>query len=126
MSNNDSGNGPVDEPSGVALLRRANKAVGVVEQAVLAALLLTLITAAILQAIYGNLLNRELGWSDEVIRYSVYYIAMISAAFAAGRQRMISMDILTRVMTARQKGLVWGTLKNDPALAVDKTEMENG
>ncbi len=69
-------------------------------------------------------LGEDAGWLDGMKQYK-----FMRACF--GMVVCTAIGIVTALLTtpepaARQKGLVWGTLKNDPALAVEKTEMENG
>ena len=94
---------PRNEPAPVPALRVFDRALGIAEQAVLCGLLIALIGTAVYSAIMGNLFNKSVDWSQEVIRYSVFFIAMIGAALAGQRQRMITMDIVTRMLTDRTR-----------------------
>lgn len=93
-------------PPLVQLLRRINGAVGFLEQVALAVLLLVLIGVGTTQALTDQIANKTFAWSAEVIRYTVFYIAMFGAALASQQLRMISMDVLTRLFGPRGKAVL--------------------
>ena len=96
---------PADEPAPVGLLRRLDAGIGLVEQIALCGFLVALIGSGLVSAIAGNVFSTSVSWTAEVIRYSVFYIAMIGAALCAQKARMMSMDVLTRLMTSKQKAM---------------------
>lgn len=96
---------PRDEPAPVGLLRKLDAGIGLLEQIALCGFLLALIGSGLVSAIAGNVFAKSIDWTAEVIRYSVFYIAMIGAALCAQKARMMSMDVLTRLMTSRQKAV---------------------
>ena len=82
----------------VRAIRRFDNAVGLLEQAALAVFLLVLIGIGVTQAVtikFGTGLGV---WSFEVLRYSVFFIAMTGAALSAHTGQLIAMDFVTRML----------------------------
>jgi TRAP-type C4-dicarboxylate transport system permease small subunit len=94
---------PRGEPAPIGALRAVDGAIGLVEQVALCGFVLSLIVAGLTSAVAGNVFNTGVGWTAEVIQYSVFWIAMIGAALCAQKARMMAMDVLTRLMTPAQK-----------------------
>ncbi len=94
---------PPNEPFPVGHIRKVDAAIGLAEQVMLCLLLVGLVVSALISAVYGNFLNESIGWTAEVIRYAVFYIAMIGAALCAQKARMMAMDVVTRFMNPLQK-----------------------
>lgn len=92
-----------NEPGPVLLIRRLDNAVGLLEQALLALFLLVLVGIGVTQAIAVKL-GVGLGvWSFEVLRYSVFFIAMTGAALSAHTGQLIAMDFVTRLLQRRAR-----------------------
>lgn len=92
-----------DMPAVVRVLQRADNAVGVLEQALLALFLATLIATGATQAIAIRL-DIVLGyWTGDVIRYSVFFTAMAGAALSAHTGQLIAMDFVTRMLSPRPR-----------------------
>ena len=91
------------EPTSVLALRRLDNIIGLAEQALLALFLLVLIGIGVAQAITIKL-GTGLGvWSFEVLRYSVFFIAMTGAALSAQTGQLIAMDFVTRMLEQSQR-----------------------
>lgn len=86
-----------DAPPLARALVRCDKALGLVEQATLAALLLTIVTVAVATVV------TPLPWADELIRYGVFAMAMLGGAFATHHQRLMSVDVLSRKLSPRAR-----------------------
>ncbi len=69
-----------------------------VESSVLVALLLTLIGLGLAQIILRNLFGTALPWADGAMRAIVLWLAMLSAAMAAGHLKHIRIDVLERLL----------------------------
>jgi TRAP-type C4-dicarboxylate transport system permease small subunit len=91
------------EPGVVRGLRVIDKAFGLVEAAIVAVFLATLIGVGAYQAISRNFFNSNPDWVDPIIRSSVFLIGMVGAAMAAQSDRMINIDILSRFFPLRAK-----------------------
>jgi TRAP-type C4-dicarboxylate transport system permease small subunit len=92
---------PRDEPAAAGSLRRLNDLIGTLEIAVLAALVAILVVGAVYQVFVDWLFERRETWPYELIRYSVFAVAMTGAALAAQRQGMFHMDLVTRMFPPR-------------------------
>jgi len=100
---NDPGEHPEDElprpePDDIAMIRAVDRAVGVVEVALLCLFLATLIGVAVFNFIANHLLDHNPTWTDELIRYSVFFTAWTGAALAAQTDQLLNMDVITRLV----------------------------
>lgn len=91
------------EPSAAYQLRRLDNAIGLAEAVLLCLFVAALISVAAFQAITGNLFGKTYSGTNEIIRYSVFCIAMTGSALAAQRKRLISMDIFSRLLSAKAR-----------------------
>lgn len=89
-------------PGSVRMLRAIDKALGTFEHALLVVLLLVLIGVGAGQAI-ATKLGTSWAWSFELIRYSVFFIAMTGAALSAHTEQLIAMDFVTRLVKPRRR-----------------------
>lgn len=89
-----------DEPSSVRALRAIDDALGMLEHVLLAVFLAVLIAVGTGQAI-ATKLGSSWAWSFEIIRYSVFFIAMTGAALSAKTEQLIAMDFVTRLLSPR-------------------------
>ena len=85
------------EPRLVLILRNIDQALGWVEQMLLALFLVMLVGVGVLQAI-ATKAGHNFIWSFEVIRFSVFFIAMTGAALSAQTERLISLDLIPRLL----------------------------
>jgi TRAP-type C4-dicarboxylate transport system permease small subunit len=92
--------GSVHEPGPVRALRAIDNALGTMEHALLVVLLLVLIGVGAGQAI-ATKLGTSWAWSFEIIRYTVFFIAMTGAALSAHTEQLIAMDFVTRMISPR-------------------------
>jgi TRAP-type C4-dicarboxylate transport system permease small subunit len=90
-----------EPPPGVTVLRTIDGAIGVVEHAIVAFTLGALILVGAASAVASNFFQHSIVWSFEAIRYSVFFIAMFGAALAAQSGKLISMDIVSRLVRPR-------------------------
>jgi TRAP-type C4-dicarboxylate transport system permease small subunit len=90
------------DPGAIRTLRAIDNALGTFEHALLAALLLMLIGVGAGQAI-ATKLGASWAWSFEIIRYSVFFIAMTGAALSAHTEQLIAMDFVTRMISPRTR-----------------------
>jgi len=89
------------QPAWVETLLKVDRGVGTVEHVLLVLFLGTLIAMGAYQAIGRNFFNQSSVWSFEVLRYSVFFIAMTGAALSAQSKQIIRMDVLTRALSPR-------------------------
>lgn len=89
-----------DAPPLARVLARCDRWLGLAEQAALGALLVTIVLIAAATAL------TSLPWADELIRYGVFAMAMLGGAFATHHQRLMSVDVLSRMLSARARALL--------------------
>ena len=89
-----------DHPPAVARLLRA---LALVEDGLLVALLAALIAMAAAQIALRNLLDTSLLWADPVVRVMVLWVGMIGAVVATRFDKQISVDALSRFLPGRWK-----------------------
>lgn len=92
-----------DEPSPIKALRAVDKALSALEAVLLAVLLVALIFMAVYQAYKRNFAPPSPFWPDELIRYAVFSIGLLGAALASSTDRLINIDMFTRMMSPRGK-----------------------
>lgn len=71
------------------------------EDALLVTLLAALITLATTQIVLRNFFDTGLGWSDELSRLLVLWLAMAAAVAASREDRHIAIDVLSRFVSGR-------------------------
>ena len=89
------------EPAPVKWIRWVNATVGHIEAATVLVFLGALIFVGAYQAIARNFFHHNPDWVDPIIRYSVFLIGLVGGALAAQADRLINMDLTTRVLGAR-------------------------
>jgi TRAP-type C4-dicarboxylate transport system permease small subunit len=94
---------PTTEPTGVRALRAVDGGLAKVEEIALAFLLIALIFLATYQAYKRNYAPPAPFYTDELIRYSVFGIGLLGAALATHSERLINVDMITRVLSTRGK-----------------------
>lgn len=93
--------GPV--PRTAQVVQRLDGWLGRIETAALGLLILILVGIGVYQSIASHAFDKNSTWTYEILRYSVFFIAMTGAALAAQRSRMINMDVVTRLLTPRKR-----------------------
>ena len=91
------------EPAGARALRQLNDWLGRIETGALALLLALLVGTGVYQTLAAHFFEKNDTWPYEIIRYSVFFIAMTGAALAAAKARMINMDVVTRLLRPRTR-----------------------
>ncbi len=85
-------------------LRKLNSALGLFEQAVLAALLATIVLTEGGSAIQSLITGRGFEmWHNNLVRACTVAIAMFGAAMASAQQRHLSMDLVSRRLAPRAR-----------------------
>lgn len=84
-------------------LRKADRYLGLAEAVVICVFLAALIFVGAFQAISRNFFKYNPHWVDPIIRSSVFVIGLLGAAMAAQSDRLINIDLLSRVFPARGK-----------------------
>jgi TRAP-type C4-dicarboxylate transport system permease small subunit len=92
---------PPPEPGLLVALRTVDRALGRVEEVVLAAFLLVLLLVGVYGAYKRNIAPPSPFWSEEIIRYAVFFIGLTGAALAAQSDRLFNIDLITRKLTIR-------------------------
>lgn len=102
---------PDDGPVSRAL-RSFDNRLGSLEQAVLFALLATVVLVAASAAFSDKVLHHQLGrWWYTIVRGGTFSIAMFGAVFATHQQRHLAMDLVSRRMTPRGRLVLGVVLK---------------
>jgi TRAP-type C4-dicarboxylate transport system permease small subunit len=91
------------EPAGARALRQLNDWLGRIETGALALLLALLVGTGVYQTIAAHFFEKNETWPYEIIRYSVFFIAMTGASLAAAKSRMINMDVVTRLLQPKTR-----------------------
>lgn len=94
------------EPAPIKLLRVLDHSLGYAEQVALAVALGTLIFVGAYQALMRNAFAKNPFWIDETIRYSVFFIGLLGGALAAQSDRLITIDMITRLLPVRGRLLL--------------------
>jgi C4-dicarboxylate transporter DctQ subunit len=93
------------------ILKSIDSAINKIEGAVLIFLLLVMLFMAFGQVVLRNVFTGGIVWGDILLRHLVLWIGFLGAALATSGERHINIDILTRYLSERIKGLV-ATLSN--------------
>ncbi|MBY6205808.1 TRAP transporter small permease [Halomonas denitrificans] len=93
MNDREPGRAPASDPA--AALGRWLRAL---ELGVLSTLFLALILLGLTQIALRNLADSALPWADPAMRAGVLWLAMLSAALAAGESRHIRIDVFSRFL----------------------------
>ena len=91
------------EPRAVVVFRRLSAGLARLEEATLAVSLAALVLLGAYQAVKRNFFGATPFWIDEVIRWSVFYVGLCGGALAAHSDRMINIDMVTRLFSPRGK-----------------------
>lgn len=97
---------PADEPPAAARVRRIDEGIGRAETGVLIVAVTMLIGVAVYQVIADKLMDQRPTWPFEVIRYSVFFVAIAGASLAAQRKGMFNMDLVTRKFSPRGRAIL--------------------
>jgi len=73
------------------------------EDGVLVALLLTMISLAVSQIVLRNGFDTGITWADSLLRVLVLWIALIGALVATRQQQHINIDLISRFFTCNSK-----------------------
>ena len=90
-----------DDGALAAGIRKVDHFLGIAEQALLFAILVTVVLVASAHAIKEKITHLGLWWSFDVIRGGTFSIAMIGAAYATQQQRHLAMDLISRKIPPR-------------------------
>jgi TRAP-type C4-dicarboxylate transport system permease small subunit len=92
-----------DDSSLSGTLRRIDKYLGAVEQIVLVTILAIVVVIAASHALLDRIAHYQISFKDDVIRGGTFAIAMLGGAFATHQARHLSMDLISRRMSARAR-----------------------
>ena len=93
---------PDDGPL-AARLRKLDKGLGLAEQAVLVAMLATVVLVAASHALLDRILHIQLDFKEEVVRAGTFAIAILGTAFATQQARHLAMDLVSRRFSPRNR-----------------------
>ena len=85
------------------IVRRLDNRLGLAEQVVLVALLACVVLTAAGHALLDRFAHIQLSFKDDVIRGGTFAMAMLGAAFASHQARHLSMDLVSRRLSARAR-----------------------
>ncbi len=94
------------EPRPVAVLRAIDRALARGEGIAVTIFLFVLIFVGVFGALKRNFAPPAPFWTDEIIRYSVFFIGLVGAALAAQSERLFNIDMFTRALSVRGKLVV--------------------
>ncbi len=103
---------PPNWPAPIRALCAVSRALAVVEGAGIGLCLLSVIFLAVWQFVERNLTQHHIpffhvpGWTDGVIRHSVFMLGFLGGAYATYTGRHIRIDAVTRVIKARRRMLL--------------------
>lgn len=97
---------PEPPPPIVVFLEKVDRLLGNLELGLLVFLVAVLIFSASYQAYEFRFKNQTPEWSNEVIRFSVFFIAMAGATLASHSRKLLAMDVLTRFLSPRKRTVV--------------------
>jgi TRAP-type transport system small permease protein len=97
---------PADEPALAARIRRIDDGIGRAETAALIVFIVMLIGVAVYQVIADKLFDSRPTWPYEIVRFSVFFVAMAGASLAAQRKGMFHMDLVTRKFSPRGRSIL--------------------
>ncbi len=76
------------------------------EQILIAALLTVMILMAFSQIVLRNFFSTGIAWGDSLVRYLVVWVGFIGAAIAAGENKHITIDVLSRWLTGAAESTI--------------------
>ncbi len=82
-------------------LQSLSKSLGLVEKALIIALLSTMVLLSFTQVILRNIFSTGFLWADPLLRHAVLWIGFIGASIAAEQEKHISIDLVTRFASPR-------------------------
>jgi TRAP-type C4-dicarboxylate transport system permease small subunit len=91
------------EPGPVPTLRAIDRALARIESVAVTIFLFVLIFVGVFGALKRNFAPPAPFWTDEAIRYSVFFIGLVGAALAAQSERLFNIDMFTRALKVRGK-----------------------
>jgi len=87
---------------------RIDDCIAQLEQVFLAVSLSLMVTVAFLQIVLRNFFATGLSWADELVRYCVIWVGFLGAALATKESKHISMDVVSRWLSAKRRGALQG------------------
>jgi TRAP-type C4-dicarboxylate transport system permease small subunit len=93
---------PDDGPL-AAKVRKLDNWMGIAEQIVLVTIMLAVVLTAASHALLDRFAHIQVPFKDDVIRSGTFAIAMIAGAFATHQAKHLSMDLISRRMSARTR-----------------------
>jgi TRAP-type C4-dicarboxylate transport system permease small subunit len=84
-------------------VRSLDRNIGAAERLILLAMLATIVGIGAMQALATKLFDHSFPWSFDFIRGGTFAIAMIAAAYASQQASQISMDLVSRKVSARTR-----------------------
>jgi TRAP-type C4-dicarboxylate transport system permease small subunit len=101
-----------DDGAIAAIVRKLDGYLGQAEQALLFALLASVVLVAAIAAIHDKVVDSHLGrWWHYVVRGGTFSIAMLGAVFATHQQRHLAMDLISRRISPRSRLVLGIVLK---------------
>jgi TRAP-type C4-dicarboxylate transport system permease small subunit len=95
-----------DDPPIARIVRKVDSAVGLAEQVLLFVLLAFLVFVTLIWFVTEHFSNTPLENASYDVRYTVFLMAMVGGAFAAHHRRLLSMDVVSRMVSAKTRGWI--------------------
>lgn len=90
----------------MTLLRSLDRLLYKIEFGFLVAFLSSMILLAFMQVVLRNVFGTGIVWADTIVRHLVLWSGFIGAALATGEEKHISIDALTKYLSARTRHIV--------------------
>jgi len=93
------------------------RSVGRLEVGVITVLLIALVLLGCMQIVLRNFFHSGIIWADPLMRHLVLWLGCLGAALATTRVRHINIDVFSRLVPRRQKGIRRAAVYTATALA---------
>lgn len=95
-----------DDPTLSRIVRRADNLIGLAEQIALIVLGGFLVFVCLAWLVTEHATDKPLENASADVRYTVYLMAMIGGAYAAHHRRLLSMDVINRLLQGRARAIL--------------------
>ncbi len=98
---------PAPGPIGLAaMVLRLDQSLAKIELAFVSIFVVALVLIGVYQFAITTVLKGRVDWADEMIRFLVFFTAMSAAALAAQQRRMMAIDFVPRLLSAKKRTIV--------------------
>lgn len=87
-------------------IRTLNTGLLFIERSLVIALVVIMVLLAFVQVVLRNYFSMGILWADPLLRHMVLWVGFLGASLATQRERHISIDLITRFVSARAANLI--------------------